>query len=141
MRINHTMASSELTHWIQLPFFYADNLSAPVSRNDKVQVAVFSECMTEWYRNLWLKCYLLCSLAHNSVPFDDSVWSIVLGELADAKRTMEDSAEEHEATAMLLDDDSLQETSTAGPQTDVFTTLLDPVEALINIASLYHGKA
>lgn len=141
MRTSHTMASSELAHWIQLPFFYAGTLSAPVSRNDKVEVAVFSECMTEWYRNLWLKCYLLRTLAQKSVPIDDGVWTMLLGELADAKRTMEDSAEEHEATAMLLDEDSLEETPTAEAQTHPFTTLLDPVEVLINIASLYHGKA
>lgn len=60
------------------------------------------QALQKWYRVVWLKCYLLQALTKKHIEMEQNIWAILLGELSDFKRTLDDAIETTETATMLL---------------------------------------
>lgn len=98
------------------------------------------QSLNKWYRVVWLKCYFLQALTRKHIGVEQNTWAVLLGELSDFKRTLDDAIEAAETATILLKPAPSEEIHAGNyVAMDNLINLSRRIQALTDVGWLYYN--
>lgn len=139
MNIHQNTSFNSLSEWCELRI--PDKTVLPSHKVvDSAAHTRWWQSLNKWYRIVWLKCYFLQALEKKDIDVGQNAWAVLLGELSDFKRTLDDAMEATETTTILFNPAPSQDILVGNyVSLDDLVNLRRNIQALTDVGWLYYN--